>query len=670
MPGFDLFQRLEWITYDWRVRQAFRWPEPVATNLGAVFIDDDSLKLINDAFKFKWPWPQQLYGRLVKRLNSQGAQAIGFDILSRELDEPNPHRDVPLANGGSMSSDDFYARQLRDSSNVVLSAFGETIGNQWRALMPADIFRTNTWAVGHATSDQDADGILRRAKPYKDDPDHGRLWHLGIILAAKELGIDLSQAVVASDRITLRGSGGVQRVIPLDKDGFFYINWNLQYNDRRIVKSSFEEALGLGESDEPPNWRGKLVVVGSVGSGNNISDVGATSLSKQTYLVSKHWNVANSVITGRFVRLCPYLVELLLILVLGVVSALMTWCLRAPMQSVWVAALGLVYVAVSLWLYVQFRFWLPIVLPVLGGLVLNHVGVVTYQVIFEQREKRHIKAVFQKLVSPNVVNELLDAEQINLGGARRQITVLFADVRGFTEMTDVVQARAEQYVKEHQLAGEDAEHYFDAQARETLATVNAYLAAIADQVKKHDGTLDKYIGDCVMAFWGAPMSNDQHALCCVRAAVDAQRAMYELNQRRFSENKRREDENSRRTAAGEPPLEMLALLTLGTGINSGTAMVGMMGSEAHIVNYTVFGREVNLASRLEAVSGRSRIIIGESTYLELQRTDAVLAATCIEQAPVTVKGIRTAVRIFEVPWKAAAQPAPSPTVLAPASKPV
>jgi class 3 adenylate cyclase len=114
---------------------------------------------------------------------------------------------------------------------------------------------------------------------------------------------------------------------------------------------------------------------------------------------------------------------------------------------------------------------------------------------------------------------------------------------------------------------------------------------------------------------------------------------------------------------------MLPLLTLGTGINSGIAMVGMMGSEAHIVNYTVFGREVNLASRLEGVSGRSRIIIGESTWLELRRTDPVLSATCIEQAPVMVKGIRTAVKIYEVPWKSAPSAAPQPAPQNPAPKP-
>jgi adenylate cyclase len=262
-----------------------------------------------------------------------------------------------------------------------------------------------------------------------------------------------------------------------------------------------------------------------------------------------------------------------------------------------------------------------------------------------------VKAVFSKIVSPNVVNELLNVEKLSLGGARRNITVFFADVRGFTEMTDLMQARAEEYVRETGLTGDAAEAYFDEQARQTLATVNTYLSTIADKVKEHYGTLDKYIGDCVMAFWGAPTPNEKHALCCVRAAIDAQRGMHALNQERTAENKRREVENVTRIAAGQRPLDMLPLLSLGSGINTGTVIVGLMGSDAHILNYTVFGRDVNVASRLEGVSGRGRIIIGETTFRDIQRDDLQLAATCVELPAVTVKGIKNAVKIYEVPWK-------------------
>jgi len=170
--------------------------------------------------------------------------------------------------------------------------------------------------------------------------------------------------------------------------------------------------------------------------------------------------------------------------------------------------------------------------------------------------------------------------------------------------------------------------------------VNLYLARVADVIKQHDGTLDKYIGDCVMAFWGAPTPNPQHAVACVHAAIDAQRAIAEINEQRRQENLRRPN-----------PATHLPLLALGSGINTGKAIVGLMGSDVHILSYTVFGREVNVASRLEGVSGRDRIIISEATYRHLELDDPALASTCVPLESVTVKGIREAVKIYEVPWR-------------------
>ena len=199
--------------------------------------------------------------------------------------------------------------------------------------------------------------------------------------------------------------------------------------------------------------------------------------------------------------------------------------------------------------------------------------------------------------------------------------------------------------------GEAAEACFDEQAKETLNTVNLYLGLVADTVIKQDGTLDKFIGDCVMAFWGAPTPNPKHALACVRAAIEAQRAVYQLNQQRSTENRKRELENLARVSAGLPPKPMLPILLLGSGINTGMATVGLMGSAAEMQNYTVFGREVNLASRLESASGRGRIFIGQATYEHLLRDDPALAATCVELPPRDLKGFRAAVKAYEVPWR-------------------
>jgi len=657
-PTFDLFQRLEWIWYDRRVRQAFDLTAPTAGNLGFVYLDDDSLKMVNKNFDYIWPWPRQLYGRLIGELTAQGAKAIAVDILFLER-QPIKGTEI-LIEGQAVDSDDYFAQQLRRCGNVVLAAPREQSGSRRQIQMPESLFRTNAWRVGHVASDVDADAVLRRAKAFYDDPEHGRVWHMGILLAAQDLGLDLDKAVITRSEIRLRSPQGIERVIPTDRDGYFYIDWSLPTNDGRLTQDSFESLLQQdirrtnGKTNLLPVWRNKLVVIGSIGTGNNISDVGATPLSQRTFLISTHWNVANSIITNRLIRRSNYLTETALIILLCAVSAVLTWRFRALLASGLVIAVLVEYFALGSFLYQQHRYWLPLVLPGLGGLLMTYVCLVTYRVMVEQKERHRVRSIFSRVVSPNVVSELLKAERFSLGGARRKVTIFFADVRGFTRVTDEIQARAEEHVRERALPPREAEAYLDDQAREILSTVNLYLGVIADTIKMHNGTLDKYIGDCVMAFWGAPAPSDRQALDGVRAAIDAQRAIYALNLRRAAENQRRERENETRLAAGQPPLPLLTLLALGTGINTGIATVGLMGSDAHIVNYTVFGRDVNLASRLEGISGRGRIVISESTYRDLQRLSPELAEVCEELTPVEVKGIRDVLRVYEVHWRQAA----------------
>ena len=138
------------------------------------------------------------------------------------------------------------------------------------------------------------------------------------------------------------------------------------------------------------------------------------------------------------------------------------------------------------------------------------------------------------------------AEKLSLGGARREVTIFFADVRGFTTLSDEMHQRVADFIQEHELDYEAADKCIEESAQETLETVNLYLATVADAVKKHGGTLDKYIGDCVMAFWGAPTPDERHASNCVRAAIDAQRTIHDLNAKRSALNNVRETENRAR----------------------------------------------------------------------------------------------------------------------------
>ncbi len=734
LPQFEFFERLEWISYDWRMRRANHSPAPASDRLGFVFIGNDAISIFSEGklgtnYQFGLYWPRHIYGRVVRELRAQGAKAVGLDILFGERRMDQDHLKAPTPNG-PISSDAFFQLQLQQASNVVLGATADVI--------PHPVFRSAASGLGDISSDLDADGVLRRVKAFQDyrmwhleiqhaarlnhwnlslaqvgsncimfpkpdgtqaklgittdgffDPseltqtkppgglvrlrkafDTVRVWHLGIVLAARELNLDLDRARVQLDRyrIILPGRNGFQRLLPVDEQGRFLIDWSLRMDDPRLAKEAFETLVAddilreLG-TNITSRFQDKLVIVGSTATGNDLSDQGATPMAKHTFLTGNHWNVANSILTGRFISQSSPLTASLLVAGLGLAGAVLTLRLRTLWASAGVLLLAAAFGAIAMWAFVHQRYWMPVVLP-LGSLLSTHFALLSFQAFFEQRERRRIKNVFSRIVSPNVVNELLRAEKLALVGARRELTVFFADVRGFTELTEASHAQAEAYVAEHQLSPAEAEACFDAQSQEVLQTVNLYLGTIAGIIKRHEGTLDKYIGDCVMAFWGAPTPNEHHALVCVRAAIEVQRAIEALNRHRAAENRLRAEENVQRAARGEPSLPPLILLTLGTGINTGVVTVGLMGSVDHIFNYTAFGRDVNLAARLEALSGRGRIYIGEATYRALLRDDPALAETCMELPPVTnLKGIRTPGKVYEVPWrleKVQELPAPLP----------
>jgi len=506
-----------------------------------------------------------------------------------------------------------------------------------------------------------------------------RLWHFGLVLGAQYLKLDLEGAEVdlAGGRIILAGPGGVRRTIPVDNQGRFLIDWELTWNDSRLMTLSYGALVALDQirhgggapeklrnqylerlrqltgktnliGDAP--FRDCLVVIGSTMTGNNLSDMGPSPLSKQTYLVSSHWNAANSLIKGRFIQTVPFWGELMLVLVMAGIAFWLTQRHRTIRTLFGVAVVGVGYVGISLILHVCGRLWLPVVLP-LVALLLVFACLEIYELLFTQSEQRRIKAIFSRLVSPDVVEELLQEERLSLGGARRPVTIYFADARGFTEFAETSHAHAVEEATQRGYLEAEREAYLDSKTREVLETINLYLSGIARAVKKHHGTLDKYIGDCVMAFWGAPTANSRHAADCVRAAIDAQLEIHRLNCERQAENQRRSAENARRQQEGQPLLTMLPVVSFGTGISSGVVTVGLMGSDEHILNYTVFGREVNLASRMEAVSGRGRILITAATYAELVRDDPDLASKCVKQPPVLVKGFHGAIEVYEVPWK-------------------
>lgn len=644
------------MSYDWRARLALEHGSEASNDFGVVEIDEKSLAELNRTRGFQWPLPRMLFAQVLRELNAQGAAGVVFDVFFLDVDDPHSQPRLPLVNGGTITSDEFFARTLREHPNAILTSPTGPGGN---LALPAELFRQNAHALGHAVRSIDDDGVMRRVRPFVDDPVAGRVWHGGILLATARLKLKLAESRVTPDSITIPRHHGGEVTMPLDHNGMMLVNWSLPYRDKRLVTRNLLSTLGASSrrakgGDVPSIWKDRLVVIGSTGVGSNIRDMGATPLERETFLTSTFWNVANSMVTGRFVRVASMPLQIGLLAAFTALSGFVSWRLRAMFATLAVVILAALYVVLVVWIFVRFRLVLPVVLPAAGALLMTHGTMVAFRMVLERGHRRRVRSLFQHIVSPNIMDLIIEQPDPTFGTQKREMTVMFADIRGFTDYTDRQRAHAEQEIQKRGLTGAKADACHDRHANEAMETVNLYLSIIVDAVKKHDGTLDKYIGDCVMAFWGAPMPNPRHAEAAVLAAIDAQRAVAALNEERERENQHVARENRAREERGELLQPLLPLLTIGIGINTGTMTVGFMGSAKHLSNYTVFGREVNIAARLEGLAGGGRIIVSESARKAGHATpDKIELALVGELGEVSVKGIADPIRTFEICWQTA-----------------
>jgi adenylate cyclase len=252
------------------------------------------------------------------------------------------------------------------------------------------------------------------------------------------------------------------------------------------------------------------------------------------------------------------------------------------------------------WLFVESGAWLNIVYPLLT-LLITYTTLTVYHYITEERERKKIRGAFSYYVSTAVVDEVLkNPQQLKLGGDKKDLTVLFSDIRGFTTLSESLTPE------------------------ELVQLLNEYLTVMTDVVFKYDGTLDKYIGDALMAIYGAPLEQQNHPASACHSALEMMEALAKLNDKWIGE--------------GRKPLD------IGIGINTGGMMVGNMGSDQRF-DYTVMGDAVNLGSRLEGANKnyRTNILISETTY-ERVRDEFV----CMEVDSVRVKGKKQPVRIYQL----------------------
>jgi adenylate cyclase len=375
-----------------------------------------------------------------------------------------------------------------------------------------------------------------------------------------------------------------------------------------------EQQMLAGEKPmvDPGAFRDKIVLVGSTAAGLN--DVFPTPFGSSGAMpgMQIHASVTDNVLSNRFLRPLGWSTTLLVTVVAAVAVGL-----AAVLVNAWLTGLVAALVAAALvWLGFSLfarGLWLELTIPILAVAVATFGGV-TYQWVVEGREKRKVKRLFSRYVAPDVYRQLLeDPARARLGGQRREMSVLFSDIRGFTTVSE------------------------RGQPEDIVSQLNEYFSRMVEVLFAHKGTLDKFVGDMVMALYGAPIEDEQHADHAVTSAVAMVEELRLLNARWAAESR--------------PQLD------IGIGINSGVMVAGNIGSDT-IMSYTVIGDQVNLGARLESLNKEygTRIIISESTRQRLKGRYDIRPL-----GDVIVKGKTQSVAIYEVRTDSEADVAPRRT---------
>ena len=633
LTNLAAFRTVELKTYDWRLA---RTADPAAARKDIALVEIDEYSLRNlEPNAGRWPWPRIVHATLIDYLRRGNPKLIVYDVNFAEADK----RSFEI--GGEMmagqDSDAALAEAIRNAGNVILLADATFEGDQtgkytWpdqgyrldnpgvteRKVLfaPAAIFSDAAAAVGHNLFIYDPDGPMRHIVPFVRTGDRA-VPSLGLAAALRAAGIRPSEVTVQDDTLRIR-----DRQMPLEwryvnnPDGRYGYLWGLinfrgpaflpdmksrpyaAYSAFDLLLAEQEIAAERQPSIAPSVFRDKIVFVGMSASG--LYDAFETPFgSGRMPGIQVHASVADDFLSNRYMRPESRTLRITLVITLALVVGLM-----ATVVPAWWAAAGFAFIVAGFAVIATRQFahghWINITQPAVAS-SLALFGGVGYQYFFEGREKRKMKRLFGQYVSKDVYEQLVANPNLaRLGGQRRQMTVLFSDIRGFTTVSE------------------------KGQPEEIVAILNEYFTRMVDIVFAHKGTLDKFVGDMVMALFGAPLDDADHAEHAVDAALEMIRALNRLNERW--------------TAEGRPALD------IGIGISTGPMIAGNIGSEA-IMSYTVIGDAVNLGARLESLNKEygTRIIISEATRAALP--DQYLLRPL---GDVVVKGKTTPVAIFEV----------------------
>ncbi|TFG59601.1 MAG: adenylate/guanylate cyclase domain-containing protein, partial [Deltaproteobacteria bacterium] len=547
-------------TWDWRVGRMSR-PAPSTDRIRLVLLDQQSLDWAQKENGLSWPWPREVYGAVIGYLQRAGAKSIAFDVLYTEPSVYGVADDVALGNAIAGSKGFIGALFLGEKTGSVTSWPGAVakplrIGglDEWlsgggnrgvtasRGLFPVPEIAGRAAALADVQHNPDPDGVYRRVRLFRifDGRPVPSLALACFLAAFPESPIEIRRGA-----ISVAG-----KTVPIDEEGNAILRFRgasgttyRQYSAAAVIQS--ELRIQAGEDPvirDPDAFRGRHVIFGFSAPG--LYDLRPAPVGGVFPGSEIHATALDDLLEGDFIAEAPRGTTIAVTFLLALLAAVSVAFSRNAWRSLLFFAVCLpLPVLLSLFAYSRGT-WLPLVVQE-AAVSLSLLGALAVNLATEGKQKRYIKNAFRQYLSPEVIEQLIaHPERLKLGGERRTLSIFFSDLQGFTSIAEGLEPEA------------------------LTALLNEYLSAMTDILQEEGGTVDKYVGDAIIAFWNAPLEQPDHAERAARAAVRCQEKLSELRP-------------DLRKKIGKD-------LYMRIGLNTGFAVVGNMGSRSRF-DYTVLG---------------------------------------------------------------------------------
>jgi adenylate cyclase len=570
-----VFEVWEWKTWDLRL-QLFSDSSRASENIVLFFVDQTSLDVYEKNQGLSWPWPREMYSYVIEYCMRAGARAVFIDFVFSEI-SLYPGDDQTLARAMAVSNDVFLpislsknAKEGDESASPILKTFSltgmpflsESAIPMKSVSLPIPALLSSAAGVGNTVFTQDKDSVYRRM------PLVFSLNGLLIPSVPLALSLFLDKNLKPSE-------------IPLDPSNQMIIKYYgptgtyTSYSIAAVINSYAQMMEGKPPQIPPETFKGKVVFI--AGSAPGILDLRPTPFSPVCPGVEILATSLDNILNRDFVRIPTPLVTFLFMGLLSLITAVGSSALKKIWMTIPFAIFCFGLVASLTGLAFGWGYWLEFVAPGFA-VVFSFTAAMVLNYSFEGRQKRFIKSAFRHYLSPDVIDRVLeDPSLLRLGGEKRIVTSFFSDVAGFTSISE-------------SLSPEELVHL-----------LNDFLSEMTDIILSYGGTLDKYEGDAIIAFWNAPLDQADHAVRACCAALDCQKRLEELRPA-FAQKSGHE-------------------LFMRIGLNSGPAVVGNMGSHSRF-DYTAMGDTINMASRLEGACKQYSIpiLVGDSTFRMAQES--------------------------------------------------